>query len=216
MPAQTLLPIKELDAFKSFFGQDLTTLCCTPSDWVAGLQTKSPAFEAGEQSVLVGVKRGSRMGPIQPVGVGRSGWLNRPSSIDDSSRLAGAGLSGGAYAAPQIPGQTISALEVGAGVSQLLGAIGGGVENNKMLEMMIALLIIMSLLDQQRSGGGAADALSKLGELGSQFSSSNISYSSTVVSTQHTSISYTQLNVNQVNQSHQAGGANPPKIDMTA
>ena len=155
------------------------------------------------------------MGPIQPLGIGRSGWLDRPSPIDDPSRLAGAGLAGATNGAQQISGQTMSALEVGAGVSQLLGAIGGGVENNKMLEMMIALLIIMSLLEQQRSGGGT-DALSKLADLGSQFSSSNILYSSTVVSTQHTSISWTQINVNQVNQSQHAGGTDSRQIDLSA
>jgi|CXWL01.1.fsa_nt_gi hypothetical protein len=156
------------------------------------------------------------MGPIQPLGIGRPGFLDRPSTIGDAAQIPGAGLPGATQAAPLMAGQTISAMSVSSSVSQLLSSIGGGVQNNKMLEMMIALLIIMSLLEQQKGGGSGSDALSKLGGLGSGMSSSGISYSSTVVSTQTTSISYTQLQVNQISGGHQAGGATQPQIDTTA
>ena len=157
------------------------------------------------------------MGPIQPLGIGRPDFLDRPSSIGDSTQIGGAGLPGATQAAPLMSGQTISAMGVSSSVSQLLSSIGGGVQGNKMLEMMIALLIIMSLLEQQKQGGGGgSDALSKLSGLGSGMSSSNISYSSTVVTTQSASLTYTQLQVNQISGGNEAGGTTQPQIDTTA
>ncbi len=157
------------------------------------------------------------MGPIQPLGIGRPGFLDRPSSMGDATQIGGAGLPGATQSAPLMSGQTISAMGISSSVSQLLSSIGGGAQNNKMLEMMIALLIIMSLLEQQKQGGeGGSDALSKLSGLGSGMSSSNISYSSTVVTTQSTSLTYTQLQVNQISGGNEAGGATQPQIDTTA
>lgn len=161
------------------------------------------------------------MGPIQPLDIGRPGWLDRASTIGDGASVGGTGLPGATPPASLVAGQSISALSVSSSVSQLLTSIGGGVENNKMLELMIALLIIMSMLDQQRGSGGGSDALSKLGGMGSGMSSSGIayssmSYSSTVISTQYTSLSYTQLQVNQIGAGGEAGGAAPPQIDTTA
>lgn len=155
------------------------------------------------------------MGPIQPLDIGRLGWLDRASTIGDATQAGGTGLSGATQAAPLVAGQSISALSVSSSVSQLLSSIGGGVQDNKMLELMIALLIIMSLLEQQRSGGGGSDALGKLAGTGTGYSSTSIWYSSTVVSTQFTSLSYTQLQVNQIGVGNEAGGA-APQIDTIA
>jgi hypothetical protein len=154
------------------------------------------------------------MGPIQPLGIGRPGWLDRPSSIGDATQIGGAGLPGANQAAPLMAGQTISGLGISTSVSQLLNSVG--VQNNQMLEMMIALLIIISLLEQQRSGGDGSTALSMLGGSGSGMTSSTVSFSSTVVSTHFSSMTYSEMQVNQMSGGNQAGNANPPQIDTTA
>lgn len=155
------------------------------------------------------------MGPIQPLGNGRLDWLNRPSPVGDLSGAQGAGMPAAAQNSPLINGQSISMLGISSSVSQMLSSIGGGGQGNQMLEMMITLLILMSMLEQQRGcGGQVGSSLGKLGGAGGGFSS--LSYSSTTISTQVTSLSYTQLQVTQLGSgSNPVGGANTPKFDTT-
>jgi len=150
------------------------------------------------------------MGPIQPLGLEASRFLDRLQNVQGSTPAEGSQGPGGAAGVAQVTGQTISAMGVRSSVSQMLSSVG--VQDNQMLQMMIALLIMMSLLEQQKSGGGS-DALSQL--MGSSLSqaSSSASYSYTYVSTESFSYSYTQFS--QISGAADAG-ASEPQIDTTA
>lgn len=101
-------------------------------------------------------------------------------------------------------------LSISTSVSQMLSSIGGGIQNNQMLELMVALLILMSMMEQQRDGNTGGSAL---GQLGAGVSASSFSYSSVSVSTQITSIEYTQGQINQINLGNSPPGGTRPKLD---
>lgn len=149
-----------------------------------------------------------------PLGGDRSSWFDRISHIGDPSPVSGSGLPDATQSASLIgSGQSISMLSISTSVSQMLSSIGGGVQNNAMLEMMIALLVILSMLDQQRAGNAGMNAM---GGLGAGMSSSNISFSSTTISTQYNAFEYTQLTVNQIAVGNKSvGGASAPRFDTT-
>lgn len=155
------------------------------------------------------------MGPIESLGFDRAGWLQRPWAVGETTQPGGAGLPGPVdQVMSQAQTQSISALSISSSVSQMMKSVG--VQNSQMLELMIALMVLMAMLEQQRGGGGA-DALSELGKSGSAMSTLNSSISSTMISSQHTSISYTQTNITQINFS--SGGGNgadgQSRIDTT-
>jgi hypothetical protein len=175
------------------------------------------------------------MGPIQPLGFNGPGWLDRPGQVGDPNPSGPGAAVGGLNVSLTSStmsstavsmNSAVSSLGINNSISQMLRGIGGGLENNKMLEMMIALMIIMAMLDQQQQGGGGTsplDALQKLGAGGSggagsvQFSSS--SYSSTSISMQNTSISFTSSaaeTFGAISQPDGAGGTTGRRFDLMA
>ncbi len=141
------------------------------------------------------------MGPIQPLGFHRPALIDRPGSIGEPTPGgANAGVGGinlsvtsADISSTQSSVSSISALSISSNVSQLLNSIGGGVQDNKMLELMIALMIIMALLGQQQGGtsqGSEASALDRLGGASTGLQINSSSYSSSSISYQHTSITF--------------------------
>ncbi len=130
------------------------------------------------------------MNIVSPIGPGSSG---RPTALDpafyqtgrsaQSSNLTGAALSGTPSA-----GTTSAVTQIHSAVSQMLQSVGGGVENDKMLQMLIALMILLALLEEmQKPDTAARDALAQLGNRGNgqaQFMSTYAS--STTVSFEYT------------------------------
>jgi len=109
---------------------------------------------------------------ISPLDVGASnglhylGALGSGSGAQDASPVSGQAV-GLPAAAPLDIGSAVSLVSMNNEISQLLQSIGGGVENNKMLQLMIGLLILLTLLQgSAKTGQSAADALSTLGASG--------------------------------------------------
>ena len=106
------------------------------------------------------------MNIVSPVGLGSSGRstalgpaLYQTSRAAQSANITAADNSGSLAA-----GTTSAVTQIHAAVSQMLRSVGGGVENDKMLQMLIALLILLTLLEQSQSQDTAArDALAQLG-----------------------------------------------------
>jgi hypothetical protein len=71
----------------------------------------------------------------------------------------------------------------------MLRGVGGGVENNKMLQMLIALMVLLALLEETEKAESAAnDALAALNPRGGGGARSFVAYaSSTTISVEYTS-----------------------------
>jgi len=103
------------------------------------------------------------MNPVQPVTTGASGpqapagtgALKSNNSLDPAVSSTGVSLS-----------STLNITLVNSQVDAMLGAIGGGVQDNKLLRMMIALLILQALLtnDSEQQQGAVASLLDSLGQ----------------------------------------------------
>src|SRR3972149_10320046 len=108
------------------------------------------------------------MNSISPLEVGASNGLHYLGALGggprDASAVGGGGRGLGS-AAPLGHSNNVALINLGNQISQLLQGIGGGVENNKTLQLLIGLLILLTLLEGSSKGGGsAADALSGLGK----------------------------------------------------
>lgn len=104
-----------------------------------------------------------------------------------TSPITGAGYSLGTSSSVQTTAQMSSMSSVSMQVGEMMQSIGGGAENDKMLQMMIALMIFMSILqNQNQSGGQGSDMLSQLG--GGSFQS--VEMSSVSISSSTTTMSY--------------------------
>ena len=93
------------------------------------------------------------MGPIQPAGQGASHTASSSLRAGDLAPRPGAGASRGSAAAPSASGRTgaaASVTRIDTAVTQLLQSVGGGVENDKLLQLMIALLILLTMLGHQQ------------------------------------------------------------------
>ena len=161
------------------------------------------------------------LGPIAPLNVGSSGnaaelsaWMHplRGGLRADTTPIGGAPESSSAI------GQTMSLTKVHSEVAQLLQGVGGGLENNKVLQMMIALLVLLALLDeslgQAGAGSNALGALSRgSAERPMLFSAS---VSSTTIMVQQTSMTLTASGMDVFatldDQAQPQGG----KVDLAA
>jgi hypothetical protein len=77
--------------------------------------------------------------------------------------------------------------QVQSAVSQLVQAIGGGVQNDKMLQALIALLIVMALLENA-DGPSVSSAQSPVAGLSSESTYVGIYSSSTTVTLEYSSL----------------------------
>lgn len=130
------------------------------------------------------------MNIVSPVGLDFNG---RPTALGpalyqtgrsaQSPSVTGAALSGTPSA-----GMTSAVTQIHSAVSQMLRSVGGGVENDKMLQMLIALMILLALLEEmQKPDTAARDALAELAKRGdpqAQFMSAYTS--STTISLEYT------------------------------
>ena len=94
------------------------------------------------------------MGPILPVGVDSPRQLYGPTpQSSHPTRLSGLSSSpGNASLTPTANNaQTRAIMNLSSAVSQLLQAVGGGVENDKALRMLIALMILLALLNEMQA-----------------------------------------------------------------
>lgn len=87
-----------------------------------------------------------------PVGTaGGAGETSPGSALNGSNSLSGAQLA-----------QTVTAMQINAQVAQLLRGVGGGAENNQLLQLMIGLMILITLLQGTQQAQSAADPLKDL------------------------------------------------------
>ncbi len=132
------------------------------------------------------------MGPILPAGIAANTASSGAARIGTSTMPSqpegvASGMSAQRTAAPSDP---FRVSRVSGAVMQLLQGLGGGLENDKVLQMLIALLILLALMeDSQNVGGSGGDNLlnqgSRAGGPGSWFV---MTASSTTISIEQTSI----------------------------
>ncbi|MFQ5589999.1 MAG: hypothetical protein ACE5HE_02440 [Phycisphaerae bacterium] len=131
--------------------------------------------------MISGVTGGAGYRPAytQPTSAGSTHGLRASGSL---------GVPGPTSAGTMRAGQGVA--DVLTGVGELLNSIGGGVENDKLLQLLIVLLILTALLDNQQ--GRAADNGQILRSLGSERAAAgqtiSMYSSSTTISIQQTDI----------------------------
>lgn len=125
------------------------------------------AYEEGKKQMIQ---------PIQPMIIGPSGGAGSVSPAQGSTGGSGAT----AAVSSTMAGQSLQISNVNISVGQMLQGIGGGVENDKILQMLIALMILMALLQnlQQQQGGSSQGSSSGSGLDASQFLGQTMSSSS--------------------------------------
>ena len=107
--------------------------------------------------------------------------------------------------------QSMAISRVHSQVTELLQSVGGGLENDKMLQLLIATILLMALLQGSQSNSqSGADILRSLGG-GRQDQSQTISLlsSSTSIAFQQTSISMVSVSGFEFGSSADAGGVSP-------
>ncbi len=113
--------------------------------------------------------------------------------------------------ATSITTRTVSMLNVNTQVVELLSNVGGSAQGNQTLQMLIALLILMTLLQQSQNGNGrSADAL--LDMLSRGAGGSHLQMSSTFISIQQTTTSFTTATDTSGNSTSQGG----EQLDVSA
>ena len=158
---------------------------------------------------------------ISPLDVGASNGLHYLGALGsgprDTSPVSGQAV-GLPSAAPLGLGNAVSLVGMNNEISQLLQSIGGGVENNKMLQLMIGLLILLTLLQgSAKTGQSAADALSGLGGSGGgRGTSISFAASTTSITIEQTSVTMTASAADTLAAAQ--GSTQPPnhKIDLAA
>jgi len=93
--------------------------------------------------------------PIQSAVIGLSGGTG---AVSPNQSASGNGAISGVNST--MVGQSLQITNVNMSVGQMLQGIGGGVENDKGLQMLIALMILMALLQnmQQQQGGSSGSS----------------------------------------------------------
>jgi hypothetical protein len=131
---------------------------------------------------------------------------------------AGAPLSGIDPAAVSGISNAIPITRIHAAVAQMLQSIGGGAENDKVLQMLIALMILLTLLKEQTDQASSlSQALSPLGRGNGQGSVLAAYYSSTTITIEQTTTTVwfqggdSYANASQLQQSQQGA-----QIDVAA
>lgn len=130
----------------------------------------------------------------------------------DPTGSASVGNSQAAGPAPATGSASFS--QITQQISQLLQSIGGGAENNQMLQMMLGLLILLTLLSNSQQ---PQDAISQLASAGLSGGSPMSGFSS------NASITFTKQSFSIQSAPPQtyapiggSGGASPPRLDCSA
>lgn len=116
--------------------------------------------------------------------------------------------------------QSLAITRVDSQVAQMLQSIGGGLENDKTLQMLIALILLIALLegskDAAQSGGDAMQSLSGGSQDSGRAQAFSMFSSSTIISFQQTSI--TLMSSFSFSSSMDTTGAAPvgDQLDATA
>ena len=157
---------------------------------------------------------------IQPIQLTLIGPSNGLGSIAPYSGISGAAGSNGPGSAANstLLGRSLQISNVNLAVTQMLQDVGGGVENDKMLQLMIALLILMALLEnmQQQQGGSGGSS----GGSGSSFNTAQLMgmfLSSSSITIEQTTLTMSSVNITGTygvtgNQLHTTG----QQIDIAA
>jgi len=120
-------------------------------------------------------------------------------------------------ASPLGSSNNVSLVNLGNQIGQLLQGIGGGVENNKTLQLLIGLMILMTLLEGSSKGGqSAADALSGLGGAAGRGSYVSFEASTTSITIEHTSMTMTAAAIETMAASEDNSPSQGQKIDLAA
>jgi len=126
------------------------------------------------------------MNIVSPVGLNSGGGAasRLPATYETGRSAPSFGATGA-----QSTATTSAVTQIHSAVSQMLQAVGGGVQNDKMLQMLIALMILFALLnDMQKPDTGARDAMAELGSRGGPQQQFVSGYSSsTTISFEYTS-----------------------------
>ena len=130
------------------------------------------------------------MNQITPVGGATSGPGNT-GAIQGAGRPiragAGAPLSGTEPAVARAIFDAVPITQIHAAVAQMLQGIGGGLENDRVLQMLIALLVLLTLLREQADEAASlSQALSPLGRGSGQGPVVAAYYSSTTITIEQT------------------------------
>lgn len=88
--------------------------------------------------------------PIQPTGIGQSSGAGAISMNTFTASANGPQSAGNTTSL----GRSTQISNINMAVSKMLQDIGGGVQNNKVLQLLIALLILMALLQNMTQQGG--------------------------------------------------------------
>lgn len=125
--------------------------------------------------------------PVQSAVIGPSGGTG---AVSPQSGVS-IGSGNNSISRATMVGQSVRMSNVNISVGQMLQGIGGGVENDKVLQMLIALMILMALLQNvqqqqggssQGSSGGSLDTAQFLNSLASSNSSMSFEQSSVTLS----------------------------------
>lgn len=161
------------------------------------------------------------MNSISPLGGGTPKGLHSTGATGSGPQDTGAvgGRTVGLRSAsPSGIGDTSPLAKLGNQIGQLLQGIGGGLENNKVLQLMIGLMILLTLLEGSAKGGqSAADPLSGLGSGdGGRGAYGSMEASTTSITIEHTSMTMTASSVETMAASADDGQAQGQNIDLAA
>lgn len=134
------------------------------------------------------------MNIVSPVGLGLGGRSTAlaPTLYQTGQFAQSPNVTSGNYSGSQPVSTTSAVTQIHSAVSQMLQSVGGGIENNKMLQMLIALMILLALLEQAEGQDKAArEALAELGtRRGGQQQFFSAYSSSTTISWEYTSTTF--------------------------
>lgn len=124
------------------------------------------------------------MGPITSVNVTVGQGSTGTAQVGGVSR---SNVVFGGVGSISAQGSSAGITQIHAAVSQMLSRVGGGLQNDKMLQMLIGLIILLALLREMQGGGNSAlGALAQLGQGGSQTPSGVLLFSQTTIEIQQT------------------------------
>ena len=124
------------------------------------------------------------MGPITSVNVA-AGQGSAGSAQVGGASASNSAAGGTGRVSAQSSSASVGITRINAEVSQMLSGIGGGLQNDKMLQMLIGLIILLALLRAMQGGSDSAlGALSQFGQGGSQTHTGELLFSQTTIEIQ--------------------------------
>ena len=151
---------------------------------------------------------------LEGLGSWTPGQFRRSGGVDDSPTPPAppdASTLGSQNGATSVTSRTVSMLNLNTQVGELLSNIGGNAQGNQMLQMLIALLILMTLMNQSQQGNNqSGQAL--LDMLSRSAGGNHMQMSSSYISIQQTTTSYTTATDTAGNSTSQGG----EQLDVSA